>query len=87
MSALLQKGMMFFHDRLREVPRQDQQIVGSPIIDRLSREDGKMVPRAEQILLQWTVVDDKIQHIPKIKLIEQSGGFGRSSIGRKAFVL
>ena len=76
MPALVQEGLMFFDDGVREVPRQDHDVRWFSFIEGLGGEDGKMMAGTEEVLLERAVIDDEIQGLAEVEMIEQGGGLG-----------
>lgn len=68
------------HDRLREVPGEDQQIVRVTLVEHGGGEDWDVLTRGEEALLQRTVVDYEVEDvITQLKVVEKGGRLGRRS--------
>src|SRR5258706_7037029 len=86
MSPPLLDEAVLLHDFLAEVPRQDEQVIGTRFTDALRRHDRQMGAGQVAALLVRPAVQDVTDEIPAhAAIVEQRIAFRRGAVGGDAF--
>jgi len=67
MSVPGQGRLKLLLDRLSVGPRQDKDVIWLAFVDRLGGQHRDVVPRAEQPLFPWIVVDEEAQYVAELE--------------------